>query len=983
MTLVREGAPAATIVVGATPSRAAAFAVRELNDHIRKITGTNLPVVTEATTVSGPRILVGESAASRAQGLRGADFAPQEHAIQLGPDTVVLLGRDQEERRPDQSAWVSGKWGGAIEFNRGQFLYVPDSGFEDREGSIEVWVYRPKEGFVDDGTIARLQGRDNNGRAPISYHLVQTLANHCVAYSALSPDGQRALTVSAPLAEGWHFVRATHSATAGTLTLAVDGVAYAPASYKPTALAGAALSVGGVTPQHWGEWPEVRNGLRGRIDGLRVSSRARRTEEPWNAQPLAADADTTLLVNFDEGQGSPRDESRFQRVVDPPWYFEDRGTLDATYDFLERQCGVRWYLPGELGTSVEPRSTLTVSGSNLRRKPAMEYRWMVWSPFYLPGPARPAISDADATLWKLRLRLGGAPYQVNHSFTGYFEDHLARHPDWFAQGYSGRPPQPCFSSTGLLAQVVQDARDYFDGKGLKPGAMGQGDVFAVVPQDSESWCKCPACQAQLDPRYGENYPLWINGRASQYIFGFANQVAREVAKTHPGKFIGTLAYSKYGYYPEGLPLEPNLAVQICLQVRNWYSPVLQQNDRKTFSDWTREGVTRPTYLWLYYCFPALQTWAEGWQFFPGFFAHTVAEQMALYHQAGIRGIFLEHSGEFGQTFLMDQLELYLTWKLADDPDQDANQLIHEFFSRYYGAAGSAMQELYQQIEQTYMTSTNYPPDVQNKPGQWHQTEQIAWEYLGTPSRMERWAGLISRAKAEADTPLARQRVALFEEGLWQPMVKASAAYAAKQPQEAARRRLQSQPPARLAVPRIASAQGDLQRVDWRPAAATTGDWFTVTGYPSGQQLKAWWAHDGEFLYVKVEHLRDATGLVSNDAIWGGDDWEVFFAGSRQAQPRQLMLNPAGKVAAVAHDRPDAKWDSGAVAVSDTSDRFAWRASFAFPLSALVEGGVKPDGVVFANLYRSNAGRGEYFAWSPNFELNFRTSQRMVELWLAD
>ncbi len=983
ITLVKDGAPAATIVTAAEPTAAAAFAVRELNEHTRKITGAELPVVTDVAEVTGPRILVGESGATRKLGLKSADFASQEYAVKFNPpgaeDTVVLIGRDREGRRADQPKWAEGKWNFGMAFDRNQFLYIPESGFDDKAGTIEVCVYLPKEGFVDDGTIVRLQGRDNNGLVPMSYYLLSTLSNNSVAFSAKAPAGQRALVATPPLGEGWHYIKATHSAADKKIELFADGQSCGTSPYTPAALAGAAMAVGAVTPHHWAERASVSNGLRGRIDGLRVSDVVRPADDSWKSGPLVADEHTTLLVNFDEGKGTPADTSAHRRIVAPPWYFEDRGTLDATYDFLEKSCGVRWYLPGDIGTITPKSTTLAVSGADIRRKPAMDYRWMVWSPLYIPGPPAAAIPDSDATLWKLRMRLGGNPYQANHSFTGYYGDYLKQHPDWFAQGYQGRPPQPCFSSDGLLEQVVRDVNDYFDGKGLKPLAMGMGDYFGVVPQDSESWCKCPKCQAQLDPRYDEKYPLWMNGRASNYVFGFVNKVAKEVGKTHPDKFIAALAYSKYGYLPEGIALEPNIAVQLCLQPRNWYGPAMRDNDIKTLDAWAPEAAKRPFYLWLYYCFPALQTWMQKWQFFPGFFAHTVVGQMERYHKAGVRGIFLEHSSEYGQTFLMDQVELYVTFKLANDPTLDGNKLIDELFSAYYGAAAPAMRELYDAIEETYMTTANYPEEVQNKPGQWHQTEKIAWGYLGTPERMKHFGELMERAKKEADTKQTWQRVALFEEGLWKPMQAGAAAWAKKSGGAGDREKLAAQPPPTMEVPAVANAGGDPAKVDWTKAAEAPGDWFTIMGDPSQQKLKAWLAHDGAFLYIKVEQLRDATGLVSKDEIWGGDDWEIFFSPSRTAPPRQFMINPAGKTASADLGRTDGKWDSGAIGISDRSHTFAWRATFAFPLKSLVEGGAKPGTPVFTNIYRSNAGANEFFALSPNFEMNFRTSKRMVEL----
>ncbi len=983
--LVRDGLPLATLVNAAQPSEAAAFAVREINAHIRKITGTELPVAHDGMEVTGTRLLVGESEGTRALKLRNEDFESQEYTV-LGPtekmpDTFVIMGRDRSGRRNDQPRWCEGKWGKGMEFTGGQFLYIPDSGFDDKSGSIEVSVEVPAEGFAESGTIFRLQGRDDNGMRTATSHLLETTAANVVNYVVISPDGQRSVLFSPPLKPGWHTIRTSHSASIRKVGLWVNGVSCGTAPYSPTALAGAAMSVGALTPHHWAERAGVTNALRGRIDGLKVSKSA---SPPVRADgPPTADADTTLLVNFDEGRGAPADAGPDRRVVEPPWYFEDRGTLDAAYDFLERFCGVRWYLPGELGTVAPKTKTLIVSAANVRRKPAMDYRWMVWSPILVPGPEFAAISDADATLWKLRMRLGGNPYQANHSFTGFYEEYLKQHPDWFAQGYEGKPPQPCFSSEGLLQQVIKDARDYYDGKGLKPMAMGMGDYFAVVPQDSESWCKCPKCQAKLDPRYDEKFPLWMNGRASNYVFGFVNDVAKEVGKTHPDKFIAALAYSKYGYFPEKIALEPNIAVQLCLQPRNWYSPAMRDNDIKTLAAWAPEAAKRPFYLWLYYCFPALQTWSQKWQFFPGFFAHSVIAQMDSYHKAGVRGMFVEHSSEYGQTFLMDQLELYLTWKLADDPTLDGARLIDEFFTAYYGKAGPAMKELYQSIESTYMTADNYPADVRNKPGQWHQTEQIAWQYLGTPERMRKFAKLMERAKNEAGTRTAAQRVALFEEGIWKPMTRGAAAWAAKSSGGEARERLATQTPPTFTVPRVAAAAGDPRKVDWSLAQSTSGDWFTVEGDPAFQNMKASFAHDGTHLYIRTEHLRDATGLVSHENIWGGDDWEIFLAPNRDAQPRQFMLNPAGKTASVGHDNSQGVWNSGAVGISETADRFAWRAYFAFPLDRAIPGGAKPGMSIFANIYRSNQLANEFFALSPNFERTFRTSQRMVELKLKE
>jgi len=117
------------------------------------------------------------------------------------------------------------------------------------------------------------------------------------------------------------------------------------------------------------------------------------------------------------------------------------------------------------------------------------------------------------------------------------------------------------------------------------------------------------------------------------------------------------------------------------------------------------------------------------------------------------------------------LELYLTFKLADDPDLDGEALIAEFFTRYYGPAAAPMKALYCAIEDAYSNPAGYPESIRTSPAHQHQTAQLAWGSLGTPERMEQFAKLMNQARAAAETPDEKARVALFEKGIWAYMVE--------------------------------------------------------------------------------------------------------------------------------------------------------------------------------------------------------------------
>ncbi len=633
---------------------------------------------------------------------------------------------------------------------------------------------------------------------------------------------------------------------------------------------------------------------------------------------------------------------------------------------------MRWYAPTELGVVCPHRPTLTVQGADLRRAPAMEHRWIAGAQLYMPGPPE-TVPGRDRHIWMLRMRIGGKNITVGHSFYGYYDRFLKDHPDWFAQGYPGQPPQMCYTNPEFIKQVVQDANDYFDGKGAKPGASVADDVFGVVPMDNSSWCKCPRCQAELN-RAQEKNPQFNNGLASDYIYNFTNQVAREVRKTHPDKWIGQLAYSTYAYYPSHVKVEPNIQVQMCLHTRNWWCPSMEVNDRKVLREWSVNEPGRPRYLWIYYCFPALNATSGQYHYFPGYFAHQVVGQMALYHQAGIRGFMLENSSECGESYLMDQLEFYVTFRLADDPQLDGNKLIDEFFTRYYGAAAGPMKELYCRIEDTFTSPKCYPAAIQTSPAHQHQNEDLAWGSLGTEKRMAEWAKLVEQAKAVARTPEEKARVALWEKGQWDYMVAGRKQY---ETHKVGR----SQPPPQVSVPRLAApAGGDPAKVDWSQAADLKG-WCGLSGDATDRQLQTRIAHDGRYLYLQLTEVVKPPTLVQGSQIWDGDDWELFFARQRQAAYYQLCVGPNGKVLALPYHDEKGQWEPGAVARSDTSAKDRWTVSLALPLDKLLPGGLSVDSKLYGNFYRGTPNALDRLAWSPPYAAGFHDTARLAEFTL--
>ena len=461
-----------------------------------------------------------------------------------------------------------------------------------------------------------------------------------------------------------------------------------------------------------------------------------------------------------------------------PGPYDDQGTCYAVYDFLERCCGVRWYGPGSDDMAFTPRAAIEIDAREIRRAPVMTYRMgtPTWDwPIMKAQWGNPA--PAAVALYFRRMRLGGEKWAANHSFRSFRDRFFerspshpelfeGRHPEFFAQGRTGGGDslQLCYTNPALIRQVAKDARAYFDGQGLKGQQVAIGDYFALVPLDNDAWCQCEACQRLLaldrDNFRGEHFN---SGRASHYWFTFVNAVAREVARTHPGRRIATLAYHVYAYRPTDLPIEPNVSVAPCLQVRNYWAPRIAAHEAEIYRSWT-EPKDRPIYLWNYYCFPEEPAFLSGkWNCFPGLSAHRIGAEIKRYAGDGVRGVFLCGLGE--------QLDFYVSMKLYDDPTTNVDALLDEFFVRYFGAAAKPMREFYLRIENTFSDPNSYPASLIAPEKQLHQTEEIAWNDLGTEERMTDLARMIQQAGELAKTPQEKARVGSWRIGVWQPMLE--------------------------------------------------------------------------------------------------------------------------------------------------------------------------------------------------------------------
>ncbi len=479
--------------------------------------------------------------------------------------------------------------------------------------------------------------------------------------------------------------------------------------------------------------------------------------------------DTRKTIQYNVAIG--RDDEPAENIT-LPGLMDDQGACYATYDFLERFCGVRWYGPSLLNIVIPSQDTLSVQKTEIRRRPSLLHR-------YAPGGNWPILREQwgsyhgiQKDLFFRRIRFGGERCGCNHSFSSFADRFLAKNPDrpelferrrpeFFAVGWDneGFWRQLCMTSPDVIAQVVRDARDYFDGKGIKGRQLAIGDYFAVVPEDTDHWCKCDECQAVLEKGRSRDIKyVFGTGAASDYVFGFVNAVAKEVKKTHPDKFIAALAYADYSY-PPTFELESNVAVAPCVQLCYGYWPEVFKNDEKFYDEWIEESRRsgRRLHVWNYFHHPMERALMGGWKCFPCFMPDVISEWVKRYCRDGVRGYYL--------CGVPQQLGYYLYMQTAFNAQTDWKALTDEFFSLYFGAAAEPMKKFYFRIA-----------EINKEEGVLGVTEENSWEKLGTEPRMKEVGRLVEQAVNSAGTDIEKRRVAAWKKAIWDYMAKGRSEY---------------------------------------------------------------------------------------------------------------------------------------------------------------------------------------------------------------
>lgn len=236
----------------------------------------------------------------------------------------------------------------------------------------------------------------------------------------------------------------------------------------------------------------------------------------------------------------------------------DVALLYGTCDFLDRYMGVRWLWPGELGTFVPRRDTLSLPKIDAIDRPRLEHRRL-----------RYAKQTPEVVRWHLAHRMGNrSVFKFGHAFEHWWERYGRERPDYFAYPPEGeRQVADDRIKLDLSNEAVDDAiiAEWTE--------AGRPDNWNVSPNDGVGFCASPGCLAMDEPPNPDPVDVWRGSvnLTPRYV-KFWNRLIRKMRALNPKVTLSTYAYSCYREPPSPPQrLEDGMVVGI---VHSWeaYDP---------------------------------------------------------------------------------------------------------------------------------------------------------------------------------------------------------------------------------------------------------------------------------------------------------------------------------------------------------------------------------------------------------------------------
>ncbi len=393
----------------------------------------------------------------------------------------------------------------------------------------------------------------------------------------------------------------------------------------------------------------------------------------------------TLIIAGRDSPGDPLDRDT------------SAGTLFGVYEWLERELGVRWLWPGELGTHVPATATVVAHPLDALVTPRLFQRHVRSGlTFQSEHPALGFTPGAAAdyaqaqTIFLRRHRLGRSErMSYGHAFTDWWQKYGQAHPDWFqlVNGKRG-PAKPgarfsmCVSNPELHREIVAQWR--------ARGGAARGDLSTylnVVENDILGLCECERCRAWDGPAPADmmkfcppDSKVYGSRFVSDRYARFALAVQQLAAAGNPNANVIGYVYFNYFQAPtSAVQLNPRILLGYCPS-SGWYPRTAAEHAwyQQQWRGWSDTGAR---------LFVRTNYFLDGYGM-PFIFAHQFADD---FQHAVRHGLVATDFDSLTGHWATQGPNLYLLLRLLVQPDASPDELLAEYHAAFGPAAESVRQ----------------------------------------------------------------------------------------------------------------------------------------------------------------------------------------------------------------------------------------------------------------------------------------------------
>ncbi|QHT71230.1 DUF4838 domain-containing protein [Rhodocytophaga rosea] len=373
------------------------------------------------------------------------------------------------------------------------------------------------------------------------------------------------------------------------------------------------------------------------------------------------------------------------------------GYVNGMAYFLDNYCGVRFYLPTELYTSLPKLNKITLPEKiDITQEPFVAYT--------LGTGLTSAVENEGNWAWYnglTRKNWESHQHSMGQRFpTVEFKDKypeiypLMNGKRYFPANQGDQNWQPDFAEPKLVDAAVESAINYFK---QKPGLRHIS--FSV--QDSKVY-PVEGKMAEVLSKYPKSYEGRLKAYIDTYIH-FLNQVAERLEKELPEQGVSgqkKIVYIVYGQVAQ-MPkekLHPSIVPVVVSQISELDKDGVTQratwNNPFRLSDWAKKA----TYI-------GHHDWAQGNGYlYPRIYTGLLAKYLKEVKVLGLKQEY--YHAELYPNWGLDGPKYYLMGKLLWSPEADVEALMTQFCTDMFGKAAKPMKEYFDTLEKLTYSMDN-------------------------------------------------------------------------------------------------------------------------------------------------------------------------------------------------------------------------------------------------------------------------------------